>query len=101
MKKLLQTINYWTKEPAEVSPFNIHWFHRVGYRDGSVIIGFFTYGNRTAETLTEDDIGFFTGFFFPSVEATELAFDIVGREAVDSPIAGMHDSFLRIRKKVH
>ena len=97
MKKLLRTINYWTKEPVEVPTFNIHGFHRVGYQDGDVILGFFTYGNRTAETLTPDDIQFFTGFFFPSVDA-ELTFDIVGREAVHNPIAGMHDSFLRIHK---
>jgi len=97
MKKLVRTVNFWTNEPVEVPVLNIHGFHRVGYRDGDVILGFFTCGNRTAETLTPDDIGFFTAFFFPSVEA-KLAFDIVGREAVDSPIAGMHDSFLRIRR---
>ena len=98
MKKLPRYINYWTQETVELPPFNIHGFHRVGYQDGDVIIGFFTYGNRTAETLTEDDIRFFTGFFFPSVEVAKLTFDIVGREAVQSPIAGMHDSFLRIRR---
>jgi len=95
MKKLLRTINYWTEEPVEVPPFNIHGFHRVGY--GDVILGFFTYGNRTAETLTADDIRFFIGFFFQG-DDTGLAFDIVGRDAVHSPVAGMHDSFLRIRK---
>lgn len=93
--KTTQAGNFWTREPVRVAPLNVHGFHRVGY--GDVVIGFFTYGNRTAETLTDDDIRFFTGFFFQGNDEG-LAFDIVGRDAVRSPIAGMHDSFLRIRK---
>ena len=93
--KTVPGINFWTKEPVKVPPLNIHGFHRAGY--GDVIIGFFTYGNRTAETLTDDDIRFFVGFFFQG-DDTGLSFDIVGRDAVHSRVGGMHDTFLRIRK---
>jgi len=93
-------VNFWTKVRMELPPFNTHAFHRVEFQGDDVIIGFFEFGSRTAETLTIGDVGFLTAYFFPHVdfEAAALAYDIVGREAVHNPLPNMHDTFLRIRK---
>ena len=93
-------VNFWTQERVKLPPFNTHAFHRVAFQDEDVIIGFFTFGSRAAETLTIDDVGFLTAYFFPHVDfgSAALAYDIVGRDAVQSALPGMYDTFLRIRK---
>ena len=93
-------VNFWTKERVELPPFNIHMFHRVDFRSDDVIIGFMEFGDRSPETLTADDVGFLTSYFFPpnSFEGTAFSYDIVGRDAVQTALPGMRDTFLRIRK---
>ena len=93
-------INFWTKEPVEALPFNIHMFHRVDFRNDDVIIGFMEFGDRSPETLTIDDVGFLTSYFFPpnSFKGTEFSYDIIGRDEVQTALPGMCDTFLLIRK---
>jgi hypothetical protein len=95
--KTIQAVNFWSKEPVKVPVFNINGFHRVDFQNDDLIIGFFEYGNRTAETLTAGDIDFLTSYFCKFIDA-ELAYDIVGRDAVRSNLPNMRDTFLRIRK---
>jgi len=95
--KTKESVNFWTKAPVEVPVFNINSFHRVDFQNDDLIIGFFEYGNRTAETLTAGDIEFLTSYFCHFSDA-ELAYDIVGRDAVRSNLPNMQDSFLQIRR---
>jgi hypothetical protein len=110
--KTIAAHNFWTKEPVEVTPFNTHGFHRVNFRSDDLIIGFFEdgilrdpskihNGNRSAETLTDSDVEFLTGYYCRHNEFDNavLAYDIVGRENVPDTPPGMRDTFLRIRAR--
>lgn len=99
--KMKQTINFWTKEPVEVPPLNIHGFHRVDFQSDHLIIGFFEFGNRAAETLTADDMRFFIGYYckFSGLDGADLAYDIVGADVIHNTLPNMQDRFLRIRKR--
>jgi len=99
MKKY-PAVNFWTRERDELPMFNMNAFHRVDFQSDDIIVGFFTYGNRTAETLSEDDIEFLTAYFLPCYDFAEkvLTYEIVGRDEVHSSLLEMHDMFLRIRK---
>ena len=98
--KTIRSINFWTKAPVEVPVFNINGFHRVDFQNDDLIIGFFSHGNRTAETLTADDIAFLTAYYCQHNEFTglELAYDMVGRDVVQSSLPDMRDTFLRIKR---
>ena len=93
--RTIQSVNFWTNESVRLPAFNIHGFHRVDFQSDDLIIGFFEYGNRTAETLTADDIRFLTSYFCHFSDA-ELAYDIVGLDMVRSNLPNMRDTFLRI-----
>jgi hypothetical protein len=99
MVKTMPAVNFWTKERVMLPPFNYHGFHRVDFQSDDIIIGFMDFGSRTAETLTTDDIGFLTSYFFPprQFEGAEFAYDIVGRAEVQTALPGMRDTFLRIK----
>jgi hypothetical protein len=94
-------LNFWTREPVDVPPFNVHTFHRVDFRSDDVIIGFHEFGDRAAETLTVGDVRFLTSYFYPPAqfEGAKFSYDIVGRDAVQTSLPGLRDTFLRIRKK--
>ena len=79
---------------------NMNSFHRVDFKSDDLIIGFFKHGNRTAETLTADDMEFLLSYYgkFSGIDEAELSFDIADAGAVQNSLPGMHDKFLRIKK---
>jgi hypothetical protein len=97
---MIKALNFWTDEPVEVPALNMNSFHRVDFQNDDLIIGFFEYGNRAAETLTAGDIDFFLTYYckFSGLGGAELLYDIVGRDAVRNNLPNMRDTFLRIRK---
>jgi hypothetical protein len=98
--KMMQAVSFWTKEPVQAPTLNINGFHRVDFQSDDLIIGFFECGNRSAETITDDDMRFFLMYYcmFSGLDGSAFLYDIVGLDMVRNHLPNMRDSFLRIRK---